>query len=256
MSVGNPTDSGNCLNSLTMTETQEKTTHVASETKVFTFNPSNQPIRVETIGDEPWFVAKDVCDALTITNNRDAVAQLDDDEKLMSAIPTSGQNRQMWLVNESGLYNLIFQSRKAEAKAFRKWVTGEVLPSIRKTGRYEMRRRGGFMGPRQGEYLDLRCEPYDTKWLGTTTVRVVEHDDVEWYSVADINRAMQVGTDAMQSVHNLREANPKLVRKIFIFGNTHPAWFTTITGLRLLVSGSRKLKSRSQMLQLQEGGER
>ena len=123
-----------------MTEKQEKTTQVASETKVFTFNPSNQPIRVETIGGEPWFVAKDVCDALTITNNRDAVAQLDDDEKLMSVIPTSGQGRQMWLVNESGLYNLIFQSRKPEAKAFRKWVTAEVLPTIRKTGRYELRK--------------------------------------------------------------------------------------------------------------------
>ena len=169
---------------------------------------------------------------------------------------TLGGKQSMTAVNESGLYDLIFQSRKPEAKVFRKWVNGEVLPSIRKTGRYEMRRRGGFMGPRQGEYLDLRCEPYDTKWLGTTTVRVVEHDDVEWYSVADINRAMQVGTDAMQSVHNLREANPAIVRKIFIFGNTHPAWFTTITGLRLLVSGSRKLKSRSQMLQLQEGGAR
>ena len=119
-----------------MTDNREKTTQVASETKVFTFNPSNQPIRVEAIGGEPWFVAKDVCDALTITNNRDAVAQLDDDEKLMSAIPTSGQNRQMWLVNESGLYNLIFQSRKAEAKLFRKWVTSEVLPSIRRTGSY------------------------------------------------------------------------------------------------------------------------
>lgn len=111
----------------------------AGETAIqtFTFNPSNQPIRVEAINGEPWFVAKDVCDALTITNNRDAVAQLDDDEKLMSVITTSGQGRQMWLVNESGLYNLIFQSRKPEAKAFRRWVTSEVLPSIRKTGRYQ-----------------------------------------------------------------------------------------------------------------------
>lgn len=222
----------------------------------FTFNPSNQPVRVETIGGEPWFVAKDVCDALTITNNRDAVAQLDDDEKLMSVIPTSGQGRQMWLVNESGLYNLIFQSRKAEAKAFRKWVTAEVLPTIRKTGRYELAAPRADHGRRTlgRDVLDLRCEPYNTKWLGTTTVRVVEYNDVEWYSVADINRAMQVGTDAMQSARNLREANPAIVRKIFIFGNTHPAWFTTITGLRLLVSGSRKLKVRSQMMQLQEGG--
>ena len=164
----------------------------------------------------------------------------------------------MWLVNESGLYNLIFQSRKAEAKAFRKWVTAEVLPTIRKTGRYELapartRHERRTFG---GDVLDLRCEPYNTKWLGTTTVRVVEHDDVEWYSVADINRAMQVGTDAVQSARMLRDANPAIVCKIFIFGNTHPAWFTTITGLRLLVSGSRKLKSRSRMLQLQEGGAR
>lgn len=220
----------------------------------FTFNPANQPVRVEIRDNEPWFVAKDVCEALTISNNRDAVALLDDDEKLMSAVPTLGhQSRRMWLVNESGLYNLIFQSRKPEAKAFRKWVTSEVLPAVRKTGRYEMTGRR-MATPRQGDYLDLRCEPYNTKWLGTTTVRVVEHEDMEWYSVADINRAMQVGTEAIQSAKMLREANPLLVRKIFIFGNTHPAWFTTITGLRLLVSGSRKLKTRSKMLRLKEGG--
>lgn len=241
-----------------MAEKQEKTTQVASETKVFTFNPSNQPVRVETIGGEPWFVAKDVCDALSIINITDTMNRLDDDEKLTSVVSNSGQGRQMWLVNESGLYNLIFQSRKPEAKAFRKWVTSEVLPSIRKTGCYEMapskpKHKHRTFG---GDVLDLRCEPYNTKWLGTTTVRVVEHDDVEWYSVADINRAMQVGTDAVQSARMLRDANPAIVCKIFIFGNTHPAWFTTITGLRLLVSGSRKLKSRSRMLQLQEGGAR
>ena len=240
-----------------MTEKQEKTTQVvATETKVFTFNPSNQPIRVETIGGEPWFVAKDVCDALSLTDVSMTMSRLDDDEKLTQTLLVSGQGRQMWLVNESGLYNLIFQSRKAEAKAFRKWVTAEVLPTIRKTGRYELAAPRADHGRRTlgRDVLDLRCEPYNTKWLGTTTVRVVEYNDVEWYSVADINRAMQVGTDAMQSARNLREANPAIVRKIFIFGNTHPAWFTTITGLRLLVSGSRKLKVRSQMMQLQEGG--
>jgi len=122
-----------------MTEKQEKTTQVvATETKVFTFNPSNQPIRVETIGGEPWFVAKDVCDALSLTDVSMTMSRLDDDEKLTQTLLVSGQGRQMWLVNESGLYNLIFQSRKAEAKAFRKWVTSEVLPTIRKTGRYEM----------------------------------------------------------------------------------------------------------------------
>lgn len=219
----------------------------------FTFNPANQPVRVAIRDNEPWFVAKDVCEALSLSDVSMTVNRLDDDEKLIQTLLVSGQGRQMWLVNESGLYNLIFQSRKPEAKAFRKWVTSEVLPAVRKTGRYEMTGRR-MATPRQGDYLDLRCEPYNTKWLGTTTVRVIEHEDMEWYSVADINRAMQVGTEAIQSAKMLREANPLLVRKIFIFGNTHPAWFTTITGLRLLVSGSRKLKTRSKMLQLKEGG--
>lgn len=110
-----------------------------TDLKVFTFNPSNQQIRVELINNEPWFVAKDVCDVLNIANNRDAIGRLDNDEKLMSVVPTSGQNRDMWFVNESGLYNLVFQSRKPEAKAFRKWVTSEVLPAIRRTGTYSIK---------------------------------------------------------------------------------------------------------------------
>lgn len=239
-----------------MTYSKNEADNQLSTMKEFTFNPTKQPIRTEIKDGEPWFVAKDVCDALQIINITDTMNRLDDDEKLTSVVSNSGQGRQMWLVNESGLYNLIFQSRKAEAKAFRKWVTNEVLPTIRKTGRYELAApRADHERRTLGrDVLDLRCEPYNTKWLGTTTVRVVEYNDMEWYSVADINRAMQVGTDAMQSARNLREANPAIVRKIFIFGNTHPAWFTTITGLRLLVSGSRKLKVRSQMMQLQEGG--
>ena len=116
---------------------QEKTTQAVAQPEVFTFNPANAPIRVQVINQEPWFVAKDVCDALTLENSRKATASLDDDEKGVSPIVTPSGTQQMTIVNESGLYNLIFQSRKPEAKAFRKWVTSEVLPTIRKTGRYE-----------------------------------------------------------------------------------------------------------------------
>lgn len=118
--------------------------------QTFTFNPSNQSVRVETINQEPWFVAKDVCSALQLTDVSMAVSRLDDDEKLTQVLLVSGQGRKMWLVNESGLYNLIFQSRKPEAKAFRKWVTGEVLPTLRRTGRYEVTGRGlGQLPPRE-----------------------------------------------------------------------------------------------------------
>jgi len=88
------------------------------------------------INGEPWFVAADVCSLLDIKNVSDAISTLDDDEKLVSVIPRAGQNRATNLINESGLYNLIFKSKKPSAKAFRKWVTKEVIPAIRKTGGY------------------------------------------------------------------------------------------------------------------------
>lgn len=92
------------------------------------------------IDGEPWFIAVDVCALLDIKNVSDAVSSLDDDEKLVSVIPRAGQNRATNLINESGLYNLIFRSKKASAKSFRKWVTKEVIPSIRKTGSFGINR--------------------------------------------------------------------------------------------------------------------
>ncbi|MDO7852962.1 BRO-N domain-containing protein [Hymenobacter convexus] len=88
------------------------------------------------IDGEPWFVANEICALLDIKNPRDAVASLDDDEKLVSALPTSGQVRNVNIVNESGLYTLIFRSNKPSAKKFRKWITNVVLPTIRKTGAF------------------------------------------------------------------------------------------------------------------------
>lgn len=96
----------------------------------------NAPIRMQVIKGEPWFVAKDVCDTLSIYNSRDAVGRLDNDEKGVGNTDTPGGNQEVALVNESGLYALVFQSRKPAAQEFRKWVTSEVLPSIRKYGKY------------------------------------------------------------------------------------------------------------------------
>lgn len=99
-------------------------------------SPEFGEIRSVMVNGEPLFVAKDVCDVLGISNSRDAMNRLDEDEKAMSVLPTQFGNKSMNMVNESGLYNLIFQSRKPEARAFRKWVTQEVLPNIRKYGFY------------------------------------------------------------------------------------------------------------------------
>jgi prophage antirepressor-like protein len=102
-----------------------------------TFSFSTLPLRVIMRGDEPWFVAADVCDALSIGRTDDGVRRLDEDEKGTDSIRTPGGTQQMVVINESGLYSLILGSRKPEAKRFKKWVTSEVLPAIRKTGRYE-----------------------------------------------------------------------------------------------------------------------
>jgi anti-repressor protein len=102
--------------------------------KVFQFG-ANQ-VRTVLLNNEPWFVAKDVSDVLGFRDPYSATRGLDDDEKLLHTLYVSGQNRETTVVNESGLYSLILKSNKPEAKQFKRWVTHEVLPTIRKHGAY------------------------------------------------------------------------------------------------------------------------
>lgn len=106
-----------------------------NQLKVFA-NPTFGSIRTLNIDGEPWFVASDVCKALGIANNRDAVARLDEDEKGVALTDTLGGVQNLTTVNEPGLYALVLSSRKPEAKAFKRWITHEVIPSIRKHGAY------------------------------------------------------------------------------------------------------------------------
>ena len=92
-------------------------------------------VRVIEKDGQPWWVAKDVCNVLGLENARDTIAKmLDEDEKGAEKVYTPGGEQEMNIINESGLYNLIFRSNKPEAKAFRKWVSSEVLPQIRQAG--------------------------------------------------------------------------------------------------------------------------
>ena len=85
---------------------------------------------------EPWFVAKDVCGCLDLTNAAQTLSYLDDDEKGIISNDTPGGKQQMLVISEPGLYSLVLRSRKPEAKAFKRWVTHDILPSIRKSGGY------------------------------------------------------------------------------------------------------------------------
>lgn len=107
--------------------------------QVTPFNFDQYQVRTLRHDDgEVWFVAPDVCDALDVGNVSMAVGRLDDDEKGISSIDTLGGPQEVTIISESGLYSLVLTSRKPEAKRFKKWVTSEVLPSIRKNGSYSM----------------------------------------------------------------------------------------------------------------------
>lgn len=100
------------------------------------FNYNSNEVRTVQQNGEPWFVLKDVCDILGLTDTNKISTRLDPDELTRIRFVSGGQNREMLCINESGLYNVILRSDKPEAKPFRKWVTSEVLPSIRKHGAY------------------------------------------------------------------------------------------------------------------------
>ncbi|EGQ4298973.1 phage antirepressor [Staphylococcus pseudintermedius] len=102
-----------------------------------TFNFEELPVRTLTVDDEPYFVGKDVSDILGYSNSRKALSDhVDEEDKLTSQIVTAGQRRNQTLINESGLYSLILSSKLDSAKRFKRWVTSEVLPAIRKHGIY------------------------------------------------------------------------------------------------------------------------
>lgn len=97
-------------------------------------------VRTLVVDGEPAFIANDLCAVLEIRNPRDAVAGLDPDEKGVATTDTLGGAQQISYVTEAGMYSLVLRSRKPEAKAFKRWLTHEVLPAIRKTGAYSVQR--------------------------------------------------------------------------------------------------------------------
>ncbi|WMT19165.1 BRO family protein [Parageobacillus toebii] len=101
------------------------------------FNYSGSQVRTIVKDGEVWFVAKDVCEILDISDARKAVQRLDEDERSLIPVTDSlGRKQETFIVNEPGLYTLILGSRKSEARQFKRWITHEVIPTIRKTGGY------------------------------------------------------------------------------------------------------------------------
>lgn len=100
------------------------------------FTYQDQPVRTITVDGQPGFIANDLCSVLELTNPRQTLTYLDDDEKGVTTNDTLGGAQQMAYVTEAGMYSLVLRSRKPEAKMFKRWITHDVLPQIRKTGAY------------------------------------------------------------------------------------------------------------------------
>lgn len=127
------------------------------------FSFESHEVRAMTIEGDPWFVAKDVCSVLEIEwKGSSSLSFLDEDEKGVRNLRTPGGDQEMIIISESGLYTLIIRSNKPQAKPFRKWVTAEVLPSIRRTGGYKLPGKDSRVdffhhrGPVSDSGLDIR----------------------------------------------------------------------------------------------------
>ena len=108
------------------------------------FNFENHEVRSLLINSEPWFVGKDVAEVLGYEDTNQAIRKnVDNEDKLTRLIDGSGQKRNMTIINESGLYSLVLSSKLPNAKKFKRWVTSEVLPALRKTGQYQVKELSG-----------------------------------------------------------------------------------------------------------------
>lgn len=118
-----------------------------NENGIQVWNYESSEIRTVQVNGEPWFVLSDVCKVLEISNSRNISSRLEPDEKGVTLVDTLGGAQQMTIINESGLYTVILRSDKPQAKPFRKRVTSEVLPSIRKHGSYSVQSQFADLSP-------------------------------------------------------------------------------------------------------------
>jgi prophage antirepressor-like protein len=200
----------------------------------FTFR--DHAVRTVTVNGDPWFVSADVCQVLGIRNSRDALARLDADEKGVTTMNTNRGPQQLSTVNECGLYHLIFHSRKPEARAFRRWVTQEVLPAIRRTGRYETQRQDRSH-PDSGTRVPVQFTFRDH------AVRTVTVNGDPWFVAADACEVLALN-NSRQALARLDEDEKGLTT---IDGSQGPREMAVVTesGLYRLIFSSRKPKARA-----------
>lgn len=183
-------------------------------------HPEFGELRTVEISGEPWFVGKDVATALGYTNSRDAIAtHVFADDKGVESIDTLGGRQKMTIINESGLYALVFGSRLKIAKEFKHWVTSEVLPSIRKTG--------GYVNPSQSDlFLDtyLPFADQNTRLLFKTTLDTIQQQN---NTIQQQNHTISHQEDIIRNLTSdipLADKRQILNRIVRFGGSPHTRW--------------------------------
>lgn len=207
-------------------------------TALTVFQYTDQAVRTVIIDGEPWFVAKDVCAALRIANTSDAIGRLDSDGVgTTDLIDSMGRQQTASTVNESGLYELVFQSRRPEARQFRRWVTSEVLPQIRKTGSYN----GGAQLPQSlGQALALaaQVELERERLALEATLNAPKVEAFNAFMNADGSYSMEAAAKSLSDVTGGIGRNRLFAvlreRKVLMAGNTpyqtYAHWFDVRVG--------------------------
>lgn len=183
-------------------------------------HPQFGELRTVEIDGEPWFVGKDVAAALGYKDTSDALKKhVESDDKLTRCFTDSGQNRKMYIINESGLYSLILSSKLPSAKEFKHWVTSEVLPSIRKTG--------GYVNPSQSDlFLDtyLPFADQNTRLLFKTTLDTIQQQN---NTIQQQNHTISHQEDIIRNLTSdipLADKRQILNRIVRFGGSPHTRW--------------------------------
>ena len=159
-------------NTVDNAENLETSRDCSTDSSLQIFNYNNNEVRTVLIDGEPWWVLKDVCDVLELTSPNKVAGRLDDDEKGRSSIPTLGGSQELTIINESGLYNVIIRSDKPEARNFRRWITHEVLPSIRK--HYNATNSAKSLDISRDISTDTRLQIFNNSEFGELGVLMIE----------------------------------------------------------------------------------
>lgn len=204
--------------------------HTATaEVMSFQFSESKNQVRTIIEKNDIFFVGSDVAKTLGYKNSRKA---LNDHCKGVTKryILTNGGKQKMNVIPEGDVFRLIINSELPSAQQFESWVMDEVLPSIRKKGYYAMHQ------PHRN-FIDARDIPFKEKEINGFNVRFIELESGVWVSLNDVNKALHSSTASNQLAKKLN-AKQVLAQKIWIFGNTHPAWFTNELGLQLVIANA------------------